>query len=184
MQQKNYLSTRIILTSIVTVLIFGLLFWQYLHSGVPSHHILQQKDLPKISNWWGVLLLPVLTWLLLGRIAKRLNKQNTLNQQNQHPIIKIIGLFLLGLLLGITIAVAFTNNYTLFLDNVLYVLLVLSLILPLFYSEFIIGFVIGMTYTFGAILPTIFIMIIAALAFLLFRFIRLLLLKATKAFGK
>ena len=176
--------TRIFLTSIVTVLIFGLLFWEYFHSGVPSHHILQQKDLPEISNWWGGLLLPVLTWILLGRIEKRLNKQDSLTQQTKNQNIKIIGLFLLGLILGISIVVSFTNDYKLFLDNVLYVFLVFSLIFPLYYSEFILGFILGMTYTFGAILPTIFILIIAALGFLIYRFIRPLILRATKVFGK
>jgi hypothetical protein len=82
------------------------------------------------------------------------------------------------------IAVSFTNDYKLFLDNVIYVLLVFSLIFPIYYSEFILGFIIGMTYTFGAILPTIFILIIAALGFLIYRFIRPLMLRATKVFGK
>lgn len=175
---------RIFITGTVTVLIFGLLFWQYFNSGVPSHHILQQKDLPEISNWWGGLLLPVLTWILMGRIEKRLNKQGSLTQQTQNQNIKIIGLFLLGLLLGISIVVSFTNGYKLFLDNVLYVFLVFSLIFPLYYAEFILGFIIGMTYTFGAILPTIFILIIAAVGFLIYRFIRPLILSATKLFCK
>ncbi|MDP1842732.1 MAG: hypothetical protein Q8K64_04870 [Sediminibacterium sp.] len=176
--------TRIFLTSTVTIMILGLLFWQYFHSGVPSHHILQQKDLPEISNWWGGLLLPVLTWILLGRIEKRNNIQVTLIQLAKDQHIKIIGLFLLGLILGISIAMSFTNDYKLFLDNVLYVLLIFSLIFPVYYAEFILGFILGMTYTFGAILPTIFILIIAALGFLIYRFIRPLILRATRVFGK
>ena len=176
--------TRILLTSTVTIMILGLLFWQYFHSGVPSHHILQQKDLPEISNWWGALLLPVLTWILLGRIENRLNKQESLIQQAKNQHIKIIGLFLLGLILGISIAMSFTNGYKLFLDNVLYVLLIFSLIFPIYYAEFILGFILGMTYTFGAILPTIFILILAALGFLIYRFIRPLIMRAKRVFGK
>lgn len=184
MMSKNSFMTRIFLTSTVTIMILGLLFWQYFHSGVPSHHILQQKDLPEISNWWGGLLLPVLTWILLGRIEKRNNIQVTLIQLAKDQHIKIIGLFLLGLILGISIAMSFTNDYKLFLDNVLYVLLIFSLIFPVYYAEFILGFILGMTYTFGAILPTIFILIIAALGFLIYRFIRPLILRATRVFGK
>lgn len=176
--------TRIFLTGAVTALIFGLLFWQYFHEGVPSHHILQQKDLPEISNWWGGLILPVLTWILLGRIQNRLNKQDSSNQQIKNRNIKIIGLFLLGLMLGISIVVSFTNNYRFFLDNVLYVFLIFSLIFPIYYAEFILGFIFGMTYTFGAILPTIFILILTLVGFLIYKFIRPLLLKATNAFGK
>jgi hypothetical protein len=141
-------------------------------------------DLPEISNWWGGLLLLVLTWTLLGRIEKRLNKQGSLTQQNKNQIIKIIGLSVLGLILGFSIAVSFTNGYKFFLDNVLYLFLIFSLVFPLYYAEFILGFILGMTYTFGAILPTIFILIIAALGFLIYRFIRPLILRLTKAFGK
>jgi len=175
--------TKIAATSIVTFLILGLLIWQHFHGGVPSHHILQQKDLPEISNWWGALLLPVLTWILWDRIEKRLNIQGSSTQlANQNT--KIIGLLLLGLILGVSIAVSFTYDYNFFLDNVLYVFLVLGLFLPLYYAEFIMGFILGMTYTFGAVLPTIFILIIAGFGFLLYRLLRPLVLKAAKAFGK
>lgn len=183
MQSKNSVTIKIFITSIILILIFALLFWEYFHGGVPSHHILQQKDLPEISNWWGAMLLPALTWILLGRIEKRLNKQDTLNQQIINPFFKIIGLFLLGLTLGISIVVSFTNNYYYFLDNVPYVFLVFSLVFPLHYSEFILGFIIGMTYTFGVLLPTIFILIIVALGFLIYRFIRPLIFRITKFSG-
>ena len=62
---------RIPLTITVTILIFALLIWQHFHGGVPSHHILHQADLPSISNWWGGLLLPVLTWVLSDKIQNR-----------------------------------------------------------------------------------------------------------------
>jgi hypothetical protein len=184
MKNKKSIMTRMLMTGIITILIFGLLFWEYFHGGVPSHHILQRKDLPEISNWWGGLLLPVLTWILLCRIEKRLDKQNSFVQQAKNQNIKFIGLFLCGLIFGILIAASFTNDYNLFLDNVLYILLVLSLIFPIYYSEFILGFIFSMTYTFGAILPTIFILIIVALGFLVYRFIRPLILRITKVFGK
>jgi hypothetical protein len=183
MQTQKATMTKIAATSIVTFLILGLLIWQHFHGGVPSHHILQQKDLPEISNWWGALLLPALTWILWGRIEKRLNIQGSSTQlANQNT--KIIGLLLLGLILGVSIAVSFTYDYNFFLDNVLYVFLVLGLFLPLYYAEFILGFILGMTYTFGAVLPTIFILIIAGFGFLLYRLLRPLILKAAKVFGK
>jgi hypothetical protein len=180
MKNKSTVITRIIITGIVTILMVGLLSWQYFHGGVPSHHILQQKDLPEISNWWGGMLLPALTWILLGRIAKRLNKQDSLIQQTKNQNIKITGLFLLGLMLGILIVISFTNDYKLFLDNVPYVFLLLSLVFPVYYAEFILGFILGMAYTFGVILPTIFILILTAVGFLIYRFVRPLILRVTK----
>ena len=81
------------------------------------------------------------------------------------------------------IALSFTNDYKLFLDNVIYIFLLVSFIVPIYYAEFIVGFILGMTYTFGAILPTIFILIIATLGFLAYRFIRPLIIRVIKLFG-
>jgi uncharacterized membrane protein (DUF485 family) len=176
--------TKIFITSIVTILILGLLCWQHFNGGVPSHHILQRKDLPEISNWWGGLLLPILTWLSLDRIERRLNKQVSTTQDTKSQYIKILRLFFFGLTFGLLIAVSFTNGYKHFLDKVPYIFLIVSFIIPIYYAEFILGFILGMTYTFGAILPTIFVLIIATLGFLIYRFIRPLITRVTKLFGR
>lgn len=105
-------------------------------------------------------------------------------QKTENQNIKTLSLFLLGLVLGILIAVSFTNAYKLFLDNVLYIFLLTSFVVPIYYAEFILGFIFGMSYTFGAILPTIFILIIAGLGFLVYRFIRPFILRVTKVFRK
>lgn len=171
---------KVLITGLVTILIIGLLAWTHFHGGVPSHHILDQKDLPEISNWWSGLLLPVLTWFLLGRIEKRIGKQELQTQQIENPYPRTLGLFLIGLAFAILLATSFTFEYKPFLDSVLYIILGLSLIIPIYYSEFILGFIIGMTFTFGAILPTAFILILAAFGFLIYRFIRPQILKIAK----
>lgn len=183
--KPNFLQTRILLTGIVTILIVGLLLWQQFHGGVPSHHILNQDDLPQISNWWGGLLLPMLTWILLFKIENRLRKQApNSTQEAKNQMIRILWLFFVGLLLGILLVIAFLNDYQPFLDNVLYLFLILSLVVPIYYAEFILGFVLGMTYTFGTMLPTAFILILAGLGFLLYRFIRPLIFRGIKIFSK
>lgn len=172
MQPSNYTKSKVYITILAFMMILGLLVWQHFHGGVPSHHILQKKDLPEISNWWGALLIPGLTWFLLSRIEKRLHKKVLVQQETKNQTLKIFGLFILGLTFGLVIALSFTNNFKLLLDNILYVFLIISLFVPIFYAEFILGFIFGMTYTFGAILPTVFILILAALGFLIYRFIR------------
>jgi uncharacterized protein YacL len=172
---------RFLFTCIIAILIFGLLIWQHFNGGVPSHHILQQKDLPEISNWWGAVLLPILAWIVSGRIEKRITNQGSTNQNQS---LTIIGLFIAGLFLGILIALAFINNYKPFLDNVPYIFLLLSLFIPIFYSEFILGFILGMAYTFGTILPTVFILILSFLGFLIYRYIRPFILSLKKAVFK
>jgi len=166
------------------MLILGLLFWTHFHGGVPSHFILQREDLPELSNWWGGLLLPLLTWFLLGRIKKRLEKQTSLTLQPKNENTKIFRLFLIGLTFAIVLAVCFTNDYPPFLENVPYFVLILSLIVPIYYAEFILGFVIGMTFTFGAIIPTAFALIMAIIGFIIFNFIRPLFQKVIKYFRK
>ncbi|MBS1609336.1 MAG: hypothetical protein JSS70_11380 [Bacteroidetes bacterium] len=181
MQVQKLTLIKILITGIITILILGLLLGQQVHGGVPGHHILDRKDLPVISNWWGALLLPVLTWLLLSRIEKRLMQHGASMRESNHQTIKFLRLFSFGLFFGILLAVPFLTNFKLFLDNVLYLILLLSLFVPLFYAELILGFILGMTYTFGAVLPTAFILLMAALSFVIYRFIRPLF---AKLFGK
>jgi hypothetical protein len=184
-QSLNLNRLRLVITAIISVLTFGWLSWTYFHGGVPSHHILDQKDLPKISNWWSGILLPVLAWISLGKIKNRIEKKQTQgSSQNKSQIQWILGRAITGLIFGLTLSVSFSNNYKPFLDNVLYILLILSFIIPIYFSEFILGFVLGMTYTFGAILPTAFILIMAAIGLVTYRFIRPLIIKLTRDFGK
>ena len=182
-QSDNLKKLRLIITVIISVLILGLLIWDYFHDGVPSHHILDQKNLPAISNWWSGILLPILTWILLGKIKSRIENQTKIDSQYKSAITRVLVRFSIGLVFGIILSVSFINNYKPFLDNVLYLLLILSFIVPIFFSEFILGFVLGMTYTFGAILPTAFILIMAAIGFVIYRFIRPLIMKLWKKFG-
>lgn len=182
LQRQNWTKTKALITGLVTVLIFGFLFWEHFHGGVASHHILQQQNLPAISNWWSGLLLPILTWLLLSRTEKRLCKQSSQVQKTNNLQSKVLRLFITGLALGILIAISFVNGYGLILDNIPYIILVLSLIIPIYYAEFILGFILGMTYTFGAILPTVFILILAAIGILTYKFIRPIILKLLMRF--
>ena len=53
--------TKIVMTSIVTVFVLGLLLLENFQGGVKSHHLLARKDMPAISNWWGLLIVPIMT---------------------------------------------------------------------------------------------------------------------------
>jgi hypothetical protein len=154
MSKKMFLTTRMYFTAIVTITIWLLLSWNHYHGGVPSHHILARKDLPEISNWWGALLLPLLTLFLFYRMEKRVTEENNdASQVIPFPRSVIYG-FIGGLIFGITLSTFFTFGNTEIPGYMLMGLLLLSLFLPIYRAECLLGFVIGMTYTFGAVLPT------------------------------
>jgi hypothetical protein len=180
MQIQLTTRTKVLFTGIVTFFVLSFLLWEHFHGGVASHHILDQEELPAISNWWSSLWLPVLTWVLLSRIEKRLREQSPQTNQVANLKKKNLWLFGFGIGLGILIAVSFTNEYSLFLDNVLFLILLLSLLIPIYYAEFILGFVLGMTYTFGALLPTFFILVMALVGVLIYKLIRPLIMKLIK----
>jgi hypothetical protein len=78
---------------------------------VPSHHILANKDLPTISNGWGALLLPLLTWFLLYRIQKRaFGNKNGYGQASKYLLSALYGLAG-ALLFGILLSTFFTFGY-------------------------------------------------------------------------
>ena len=183
MQRQNWTKIKAFIVGVVTFIIFSFLFWEHFHGGVTSHHLLHQQDLPSISNWWSGILLPTLTWFLLCRIEKRLDKKISHTQQTNNSISTVFWLFLTGLVFGILLSTSFTNEYKPFLDNVLYIIIVLSFIIPIYYSEFILEFILGMTYTFGAIIPTVFILLIAIIGLVAYRFIRPIVLRLIMRLG-
>jgi hypothetical protein len=154
MDEKIFFKLRIYFTSIVTFAIWTLLAWSHYHGGVQSHHLLANKDLPAISNWWGGLILPILTWFLLYRIQKRIASQRMENFTTSKYPKRILYGFVGSLLFGIQLSVFFTFGYTDMAGFMVLGLLPISLFFPIYRAECLLGFVIGMTYTFGTVLPT------------------------------
>jgi len=146
-------TTRLYFTALVSIAIWSLLAWNYYHGGVPSHHVLAREDLPLISNWWGGFVLPLLTWFLLFRINKRIQKNKGEGELTELPL-KVVYAFAAALLFGVTLAILFSLGYKEILGNMLIGIFILALFRPVYRAECLLGFVLGMTYTFGAVLPT------------------------------
>lgn len=154
MDENAFYRARIYFTTLVLLGISSLLAWSYYHGGVPSHHLLANKDLPSFSNWWGGLLLPLLTWFLLYRLHQRItrHKQRDVKPGNhQHQV--FYG-FAGALIFGILLSVLFTFGYTDLAGYLVLFLFPLALFFPIYRAECLLGFVIGMTFTFGGVLPT------------------------------
>jgi hypothetical protein len=143
----------LIIVAIISVCIWSLLIWEHFHGGVPSHSFMARKDMPSISNWWGGLLLPLLTYFSIYRIQKRVfTEENKVVKPKE--LQSILLRFVAGLIYAGSLAYCFLTDKA-DINGILFQgLFILALIFPLYKAEFFLGFVIGMTYTFGAILPT------------------------------
>lgn len=145
---------RLRITVAVSLAIWSLLLWQQSHGGVPSHSFLARADMPKISNWWGAAVLPVLTWFLTGRVAKRLADQSDDAATARATWLTIQIGYAVSLLYAVALATAFTTGRDAIAGFLFPALPVIGLFVPIFRAECVLGFVLGMTYTFGAVLPT------------------------------
>jgi uncharacterized PurR-regulated membrane protein YhhQ (DUF165 family) len=158
---------RLIFTVIIGIIIWSLLFFDYFNGGVPSHHILNNKDLPAISNWWGGFLVPALTWFLLYRLDIRLRK----NGESDLPKSVYWGFFV-ALIFGIVLSTFFSFGNTTMPELMMESILLIALFYPIYRSECFLGFVLGMTYTFGGVLPVGIGAILAVIGVVIHSFIR------------
>ena len=129
-----------------------MLLLEHFHGGVISHHLLHNEDLPKISNWWGLLTIPAISWFTFSNLQKR----NLSEDNKPKPITKsqVYG-FVSGFLFGIIMTILFYSP----LEIHRYILLltfVLALLIPIYKPEYFLGFVLSMAYGFGGILPIMF----------------------------
>lgn len=171
MTKELLVKIRIYFVVVVTAGIWGLLIWNHFHGGILSHHILYQEDLPAISNWWGGLILPLLTLLLTYRIQKRIIRIDNELEHSKFPKSIIYG-FVFALLYGLILSVFFINGYSNPAAYMTYGIFILALIFPIYRAECLLGFVIGMSYTFGAVLPTIVGSVFTLIGFILYKFVR------------
>ncbi|MBC7759672.1 MAG: hypothetical protein H7069_12500 [Phormidesmis sp. FL-bin-119] len=172
------LKIRIYFTGIVALGIWTLLLWDYFHGGVPTHHLAANGDLPGISNWWGALLLPLLTGYLLYRIQIRIGHGTNKEDQTLQNLKNIIPDFAWSLIFGILLSVFFTFGYTDLCLYMILTLLPLGLIFRIYRAECLLGFVLGMTYTFGTVLPTGIGCILVLIGAMLYLYLRVGLLSA------
>lgn len=123
------------LTIAVALFMVVLLGWQYVHGGVPAHHLLARDDLPAVSNWWGLLTLPVLAWFLLGRIERR-------REGGQGGTRSLAAGFVASLLYGFTLALCFVSGKPEVSDIMAQGVFVIALFYPVYRAECVLGFVV------------------------------------------
>jgi hypothetical protein len=137
--------------------------WEYTHGGVPAHHLLNNPDLPAISNWWGLLVVPLLVWFLVGRIQRR---AATLVQTGSRERFRTLAQarFAMAFLWAAALAAAFTFGHPA-VTWIFFGAFAAALCAGAWRAEYVLGFALGMTFTFGAVLPVLVASVIAACAF-------------------
>ena len=170
MSDPPFFTTRLACTALVSVAMGGLLAWDYSHGGVPRHHLLANPALPSVSNWWGGLLLPVLTWLLLARIQQQAQGDATATAP---PSFRRAWYGFTGaVVVGALIAGLFTLGYPDLAGNVLLGLFIGALFVPIYRPECLLGFVLSMTFTFGPVLPLIIGALLGGIGLVLYAWLR------------
>ncbi|WP_299763619.1 hypothetical protein [uncultured Dokdonia sp.] len=142
---------RLVITLVVSILMWAFLAWDYFHEGVPTHYILHNDAYPGFSNWWGAITIPIVTWGLLYLVYLRTLKEETKNNTSS-TIYGFIGFFLYAALLSYSFT---TGSETIPMYMTLS-LIVASFFVPIYRPECLLGYILGMTYVFGAILPLLF----------------------------
>jgi hypothetical protein len=164
MSTRQHPQLRMGLTAAVLIAELAHLAWEHLHGGIVSHHLLNSADLPAISNAWGMLLLPALTWFASGRVEKRVARhpggEGTASELRSSVITGFVG----SLLLGVLLSAAFSTGHETIASSLFLSMFVLAVLLRVYRAEYLLGFVLGMTIAFGAVLPTLIGSVIAAVS--------------------
>ena len=154
MNEKPLRRWRIYLTALVLLAELAHLAWEHFHGGVVSHNILNRRDLPAISNAWGALLLAALAWFLSGFVQRRMASNSPGTELTEKlPTSAVIG-FVSAMIFGALLAGSFAYDFKTATQYLFMSLFVIALLLPVYRAECLLGFVLGMTFTFGAVLPT------------------------------
>ena len=147
---KLPLRLRILITTIVTLLVWGHIAWDHFHSGIPTHYLLHDDNLPGIPNWLGAIVLPFFTWFLLYRVHQRIDLPNIPNASES--INKVFLRFIAAFLISVSIAIFFTLEIDI-IDYLMGCIFIMAFFFPLYKSEYLLGWVLGSAFTFGAIIP-------------------------------
>ncbi|MFT7015875.1 MAG: hypothetical protein ACJAY7_001822 [Pseudohongiellaceae bacterium] len=156
---------KLIIISVIPAL--ALILWEYSNGEVATHYFGADSSNPGLSNWWGLVTIPILTWLALGLIEKRTAKEardreasNNITLEKNH--------FVGGLVFGLTAALLWELGQQEYLPYVMLSPWVLSLFLRIYLPETTMGFVLAMMVTFGAVLPIVFSVVIQTIGFVIY----------------
>jgi hypothetical protein len=151
--QKNRLLTYSLIS--IVVFYFCFLVYQHFNDGVPSHHFLANEEYPEISNWYGIIVVCLFSSITLYTFrAKDFSLKNA---------VEAIIAFLYGLILFLS----YSAELSAMTKSMFFGLFIIGLMYPIYRIHIYFGILLGMSYGFGAVLPTIMIGIAALLSWII-----------------
>ncbi|QBY05176.1 hypothetical protein E2K93_12630 [Thalassotalea sp. HSM 43] len=164
----NNKNTIYLVTTASFIYIWSTLLWQYFNGGIEAHYLLHNKDLPRISNAWGGIVLPLITYVLMNLIYKRT------------PVSKYVwwqatAAFIYGVILSITFSMGLTAISSMLAP----LIFAIAIFVPIYKPQFILGFILSMSFTFGTILPAIFATVFALSGWVIYKLVRFVWSKLT-----
>ncbi|MEL7247104.1 MAG: hypothetical protein AAFO03_01755 [Bacteroidota bacterium] len=166
---QNLLDRKLFVVLGVALLVGLHILWEYTHGGVTVHYPLADETMPPISNWWGLLTVPLLTLLVLTLIQRRIKHREDAPENSSKVIFRnFLGALLFGAIAGTLWEVGAAEILQFFILLPLF----LSLFIPVHRVEHWLGFVLGMTYTFGGVLPITIGLVLLLMSFVIHRGIR------------
>jgi hypothetical protein len=140
--------------------------------GVVTHHLLARGDMPGISNWWGLLLLPSLAWFLYPFIPTAPNRAGPAGLSST-ALFRLGGAVAWGGIMSASWELGNDQVPAFMMGS----LLLVGIVTPLYRAELILGMIIGMVYTFGSFIPTIASGVVALASLLTYSSARFVLMK-------
>ena len=145
----------------VAGLVFALAFlaFEYFTTGVKTHHFLARADLPGFSNWFSLLVLPLLGLACAARAS--FGKASDASEVTSKQLaVGAVSAALYGAALAGAFLLGFSQLSLVFLLG----LFLIAIVVPIYRAEYIFGFVAGMTIAFGSVIPLAFALFFATVS--------------------
>ena len=159
---NNGINRRAQFTVAVSLYVVLHLSIEFFTGGVRVHYPLMRDDLPALSNWWGLIVLPFLAWVFYAGM-KNDTEQPAWVGLSTSTLVRLAMAFAYGWLIGGT----FTLGFEALPGYLFFALIGIGIGYPLYRPEVMLGLILGMTFTFGAVIPTVVIGIVALSSLLL-----------------
>ena len=165
MKFKSIITNKTQASIIVFFVTLAFILWEHFNGGVITHHLLARDDMPGLSNWWGLLTVPLLFFTGVLLINRRQGNEVELTSDGFKTL--VFKRFLAALGFGLLMSLLWEFKFGHILQYLILLPLLISFFKPIYLPEYLMGFVLGMAFTFGGVLPLIFGLILLVISFLI-----------------